>query len=173
MVGFAYKNADALAMAVRLRMANRCPADIDDLLGRVIMDLVYMAARLMAYKTKYSSEGRLAIIFDIDNRMDAVVRIMNAIDKHKVKTGNPKSMVNYMVNIAQNSFRNAIYFAENRQRIGGMVNVDALSKKQSRSSLWATYEKNEVLSMLTGKGSNLYGETENIVNGRKVSTMQT
>lgn len=173
MVGFAYKNADALAMAVRLRMANRCPADIDDLLGRVIMDLVYMAARLMAYKTKYSSEGRLTIIFDIDNRMDAVVRIMNAIDKHKVKTGNPKAMVNYMVNIAQNSFRNAIYFAENRQRIGGMVNVDALSNKQSRASLWATYEKNEVLSMLTGKGSNLYGETENIVNGRKVSTMQT
>lgn len=173
MEGFAYKNADALAMAVRLRMANRCPADIDDLLGRVVMDLVYMAARLMAYKPKYSSEGRLDIIFDIDNRMDAVVRIMNAIDQHKVKTSNPKAMVNYMVNTAQNSFRNAIYFAENRQRIGGMVNVDALSKKHSRASLWETYEKNEVLSMLTGKGSNLYGETENIVNGRKVSTMQT
>lgn len=173
MVGFAYKNADALAMAVRLRMAHRCPADIDDLLGRVVMDLVYMAARLMAYKPKYSSEGRLAIIFDIDNRMDAVVRIMNAIDQHKVKTSNPKAMVNYMVFTAQNSFRNAIYFAENRQRIGGMVNVDALSKRKSRASLWATYEKNEVLSMLTGKGANLYGETENIANGRKVSTVQT
>jgi len=173
MVGFAYKNADALAMAVRLRMAHRCPADIDDLLGRVVMDLVYMAARLMAYKPKYSSEGRLAIIFDIDNRMDAVVRIMNAIDQHKVKTSNPKAMVNYMVFTAQNSFRNAIYFAENRQRIGGTVNVDALGKKRSRASLWSTCEKNEVLSMLTGKGANLYGETENIANGRKVSTMQT
>lgn len=173
MKGFAYENADALAMAVRLRMAHRCPADIDDLLGRVVMDLVYMAARLMAYKPKYSSEGRLAIIFDIDNRMDAVVRIMNAIDQHKVKTSNSKAMVNYMVFTAQNSLRNAIYFAENRQRIGGMVNVDALSKRKSRASLWATYEKNEVLSMLTGKGANLYGETENIANGRKVSTMQT
>ena len=173
MVGFAYKNADALAMAVRLRMARRCPADIDDLLGRVVMDLVYMAARLMAYKPKYSSEGRLAIIFDIDNRMDAVVRIMNAIDQHKVKTSDPKAMVNYMVFTAQNSFRNAIYFAENRQRIGGMVNVDYVSKKMSRADRLSTYEKNEVLSMLTGKGSNLYGETENIANGRKVSTMQT
>ena len=173
MVGFAYKNADALAMAVRLRMAHRCPADIDDLLGRVVMDLVYMAARLMAYKPKYSSEGRLDIIFDIDNRMDAVVRIMNAIDQHKVKTSDPKAMVNYMVFTAQNSFRNAIYFAENRQRIGGMVNVDYVSKKMSRADRLSTYEKNEVLSMLTGKGSNLYGETENIVNGRKVSTMQT
>lgn len=163
MKGFAYKNADALAMAVRLRMAHRCPADIDDLLGRVVMDIVYMAARLMAYKPKYSSEGRLAIIFDIDNRMDAVVRIMNAIDQHKVKTSNPKAMVNYMVFTAQNSFRNAIYFAENRQRIGGMVNVDACMNKS----------KDDFLSALSGSVADLYGAIHHVVNGRKVSTMQT
>ncbi len=172
MVGFAYKNADALAMAVRLRMARRCPADIDDLLGRVVMDLVYMAARLMAYKPKYSSEGRLAIIFDIDNRMDAVVRIMNAIDQHKVKTSNPKAMVNYMVFTAQNSFRNAIYFAENRQRIGKMVNLDDVTdrtfKKFDRITAGTRINSDSVLSALSGCVSNLYGETEHGIPGKKV-----
>lgn len=169
MKGFAYENADALAMAVRLRMANRCPADISDLLGRVVMDLVYMAARLMAYKPKYSSEGRINIIFDMDNRMDAVMRIMKAIDERKIRTDNPKAMVNYMVFTAQNSFRNAIYFAENRQRIGKMVNVDDVTfKKFNRISAGTSINGDSVLSALSGCVSNLYGEMEHGIPGKKV-----
>lgn len=172
MKGFAYEHADALAMAVRLRMANRCPADISDLLGRVVMDLVYMAARLMAYKPKYSSEGRIKIIFDMDNRMDAVMRIMKAIDERKIRTDNPKAMVNYMVFTAQNSFRNAIYFAENRQRIGKMVNVDEVTdrtfKKFDRITAGTRINSDSVLSALSGCVSNLYGETEHGIPGKKV-----
>ena len=169
MKGFAYENADALAMAVRLRMANRCPADISDLLGRVVMDLVYMAARLMAYKPKYSSEGRIKIIFDMDNRMDAVMRIMKAIDERKIRTDNPKAMVNYMVNTAQNSFRNAIYFAENRQRIGKMVNVDEVYARTVRTFDYVKlYNQDNMLTVLSGNVSNLYGEVEHANNGAKI-----
>ena len=169
MKGFAYENADALAMAVRLRMANRCPADISDLLGRVVMDLVYMAARLMAYKPKYSSEGRINIIFDMDNRMDAVMRIMKAIDERKIRTDNPKAMVNYMVFTAQNSFRNAIYFAENRQRIGKMVNVDDVYARTVRTFDYVKlYNQDNMLTVLSGNVSNLYGETEHGIPGKKV-----
>lgn len=169
MKGFAYENADALAMAVRLRMANRCPADISDLLGRVVMDLVYMAARLMAYKPKYSSEGRINIIFDMDNRMDAVMRIMKAIDERKIRTDNPKAMVNYMVFTAQNSFRNAIYFAENRQRIGKMVNVDEVYARTVRTFDYVKlYNQDNMLTVLSGNVSNLYGEVEHANNGAKI-----
>lgn len=169
MKGFAYENADALAMAVRLRMANRCPADISDLLGRVVMDLVYMAARLMAYKPKYSSEGRIKIIFDMDNRMDAVMRIMKAIDERKIRTDNPKAMVNYMVFTAQNSFRNAIYFAENRQRIGKMVNVDEVYARTVRTFDYVKlYNQDNMLTVLSGNVSNLYGEVEHANNGAKI-----
>ena len=169
MKGFAYENADALAMAVRLRMANRCPADISDLLGRVVMDLVYMAARLMAYKPKYSSEGRINIIFDMDNRMDAVMRIMKAIDERKIRTDNPKAMVNYMVFTAQNSFRNAIYFAENRQRIGKMVNVDDVYARTVRTFDYVKlYNQDNMLTVLSGNVSNLYGEVEHANNGAKI-----
>lgn len=169
MKGFAYENADALAMAVRLRMANRCPADISDLLGRVVMDLVYMAARLMAYKPKYSSEGRIKIIFDMDNRMDAVMRIMKAIDERKIRTDNPKAMVNYMVFTAQNSFRNAIYFAENRQRIGKMVNVDDVYARTVRTFDYVKlYNQDNMLTVLSGNVSNLYGEVEHANNGAKI-----
>ena len=169
MKGFAYENADALAMAVRLRMANRCPADISDLLGRVVMDLVYMAARLMAYKPKYSSEGRIKIIFDMDNRMDAVMRIMKAIDERKIRTDNPKAMVNYMVFTAQNSFRNAIYFAENRQRIGKMVNVDEVYSRTVRTFDYVKlYNQDNMLTVLSGNVSNLYGEVEHANNGAKI-----
>ena len=169
MKGFAYENADALAMAVRLRMANRCPADISDLLGRVVMDLVYMAARLMAYKPKYSSEGRIKIIFDMDNRMDAVMRIMKAIDERKIRTDNPKAMVNYMVNTAQNSFRNAIYFAENRQRIGKMVNVDEVYARTVRTFDYVKlYNQDNMLTVLSGNVSNLYREVEHANNGAKI-----
>ena len=169
MKGFAYENADALAMAVRLRMANRCPADISDLLGRVVMDLVYMAARLMAYKPKYSSEGRINIIFDMDNRMDAVMRIMKAIDERKIRTDNPKAMVNYMVFTAQNSFRNAIYFAENRQRIGKMVNVDDVYARTVRTFVFVKlYNPDNMLTVLSGNVSNLYGEVEHANNGAKI-----
>lgn len=169
MKGFAYENADALAMAVRLRMANRCPADISDLLGRVVMDLVYMAARLMAYKPKYSSEGRIKIIFDMDNRMDAVMRIMKAIDERKIRTDNPKAMVNYMVFTAQNSFRNAIYFSENRQRIGKMVNVDEVYARTVRTFDYVKlYNQDNMLTVLSGNVSNLYGEVEHANNGAKI-----
>ena len=169
MKGFAYENADALAMAVRLRMANRCPADISDLLGRVVMDLVYMAARLMAYKPKYSSEGRIKIIFDMDNRMDAVMRIMKAIDDRKIRTDNPKAMVNYMVFTAQNSFRNAIYFSENRQRIGKMVNVDEVYARTVRTFDYVKlYNQDNMLTVLSGNVSNLYGEVEHANNGAKI-----
>ena len=169
MKGFAYENADALAMAVRLRMANRCPADISDLLGRVVMDLVYMAARLMAYKPKYSSEGRIKIIFDMDNRMDAVMRIMKAIDERKIRTDNPKAMVNYMVFTAQNSFRNAIYFSENRQRIGKMVNVDEVYSRTVRTFDYVKlYNQDNMLTVLSGNVSNLYGEVEHANNGAKI-----
>ena len=169
MKGFAYENADALAMAVRLRMANRCPADISDLLGRVVMDLVYMAARVMAYKPKYSSEGRIKIIFDMDNRMDAVMRIMKAIDERKIRTDNPKAMVNYMVFTAQNSFRNAIYFSENRQRIGKMVNVDEVYARTVRTFDYVKlYNQDNMLTVLSGNVSNLYGEVEHANNGAKI-----
>ena len=169
MKGFAYENADALAMAVRLRMANRCPADISDLLGRVVMDLVYMAARLMAYKPKYSSDGRIKIIFDMDNRMDAVMRIMKAIDERKIRTDNPKAMVNYMVFTAQNSFRNAIYFSENRQRIGKMVNVDEVYARTVRTFDYVKlYNQDNMLTVLSGNVSNLYGEVEHANNGAKI-----
>ena len=169
MKGFAYENADALAMAVRLRMANRCPADISDLLGRVVMDLVYMAARLMAYKPKYSSEGRIKIIFDMDNRMDAVMRIMKAIDDRKIRTDNPKAMVNYMVFTAQNSFRNAIYSSENRQRIGKMVNVDEVYARTVRTFDYVKlYNQDNMLTVLSGNVSNLYGEVEHANNGAKI-----
>ena len=169
MKGFAYENADALAMAVRLRMANRCPADISDLLGRVVMDLVYMAARLMAYKPKYSSEGRIKIIFDMDNRMDAVMRIMKAIDERKIRTDTPKAMVNYMVFTAQNSFRNAIYFSENRQRIGKMVNVDEVYARTVRTFDYVKlYNQDNMLTVLSGNVSNLYGEVEHANNGAKI-----
>lgn len=163
MKGFVYDNAEALAMAVRLRMVRKCPRDIDDLLGRVVMDLVYMAARLMAHKPKYSSENRIRIIFDMDNRMDAVMRIMRAIDSCRINTSDPKAMVNYMVNTAQNSLRNSVYFAENRQRICGMVNVDRIDSPEKFSG-------DEIMAALTGKVADIYGELVSARNGHRIST---
>lgn len=100
-----WENADALAMAVRLHVARRASAEIEDLLGLAVIDIVDLATRLLLKSTPNYLPFRVTM-FSKDTQGELVMLVFRAIASGKVATANPKAMVNYFIKISQNRLRN-------------------------------------------------------------------
>lgn len=100
-----WENADALAMAVRLHVARRASAEIEDLLGLAVIDIVDLATRLLLKSAPNYLPFR-ATMFSKDTQGELVMLVFRAIASGKVETAKPKAMVNYFIKVAQNRLRN-------------------------------------------------------------------
>lgn len=99
------ENAEALAMAVRLKMAGRCPADVDNLLGQVLTGIAAMATKKLLKKDP-SFICFSSTMFSQDTQADLVYLELRAIASGTVDTSNPYSMIKYFEATAQNRLRN-------------------------------------------------------------------
>lgn len=99
------ENAEALAMAVRLKMAGRCPADVDNLLGQVLTGIAAMATKKLLKKDP-SFICFSSTMFSQDTQADLVYLELRAIASGTVDTSNPYSMIKYFETTAQNRLRN-------------------------------------------------------------------
>lgn len=106
-----WDNADALAMAVRLRKSNNCPADIDNLYGEIVKSMVNMATLLLIRCPKYSSHAAEFLSEDVQSTM--LLHALTALERD-VDTKSPRKLVNYTVKVVQNRLRNHLRDTANR-----------------------------------------------------------
>lgn len=109
-----WDNADALAMAVRLRKAGNCPTDIDDLYGEIVMSMVNMSTLLLTQSPKYRAHKKDLMTADVQSAM--LVHALVALERN-IDTSVPKKLVNYTVKTVQNRLRNWVRDTE-RHRSG-------------------------------------------------------
>lgn len=98
-------HADALAMAVRLKMAGKCPADVDNLLGQVLTGIAAMATKKLL-KKEPSFICFSSTMFSPDVQSELVYLELRAIASGTVNTSNPFSMIKFFEKTAQNRLRN-------------------------------------------------------------------
>lgn len=115
-----YEHADALAMAVRLHVSGKAPADIDYMLGKAVVDIVDMATRMLL-KSSPSFIGFRDTMFSEDVQGEIVMLVFRLIANGKVDTSNPKAMLNLFVKTAQNRIRNIRRNMATRNRIAEMI----------------------------------------------------
>lgn len=145
-----WENADALAMAVRLHVARRASAEIEDLLGLAVIDIVDLATRLLL-KSKPNYIPFRATMFSKDTQGELVMLVFRAIASGNVATENPKAMVNYFIKISQNRLRNLRRNGEVRRLKAdirtetelGITTADVLATRV------ADFTGNEVLNKVT------------------------
>jgi hypothetical protein len=100
-----WDNADALAMAVRLRQANNCPGEIDNLYGEIVASMVNMATALLVQAPKYRQHRDELMSPDVQGTM--LLHALTALEKN-VDTRSPRKLVNYCVKVVQNRLRNHV-----------------------------------------------------------------
>lgn len=113
--GIPYDCTDALAMCVRLYSANRCPDELKDLLGAILIDIADMASRLIMQAT--ADMALVRVCEDYDARMETVCIMLRKIREGAVNTDKPRGIVNYFVKISQNRLRNISRNRKNRERL--------------------------------------------------------
>lgn len=100
-----WENADALAMAVRLRKTDNCPPEIDNLYGEIVQSMVNMATALLVQAPKYRAHR--AELMNEDVQATMLLHALAALEKN-VDTRSPKKLVNYCVKVVQNRLRNHV-----------------------------------------------------------------
>lgn len=145
-----WDNADALAMAVRLHVARRASAEIEDMLGLAVIDIVDLATRLLL-KSKPNYIPFRSTMFSKDTQGELVMLVFRAIASGHVATSNPRAMVNFFIKVAQNRLRNLRRNGEVRRLKAdirteselGITTADALSTRV------ADFTGKEVLNKVT------------------------
>lgn len=133
-----WDNADALAMAVRLHVARRASAEIENMLGLAVIDIVDLATRLLL-KSKPNYIPFRTTMFSKDTQGELVMLVFRAIASGRVETSNPRAMVNFFIKVAQNRLRNLRRNGEVRRLKAdirteselGITTADALSTRVS------------------------------------------
>lgn len=110
-----YKEAEALAMCVRLRAAGKICPELNEMLGETLIAITKMAARILGGKT--SDKVIMRYCDDYDARMTCVYMILRKIDENAVDTSDPKKVIGYFVKIAQSWIRTFARNAKNRERL--------------------------------------------------------
>lgn len=109
-----WDEAGILPMAIRLRKADRCPRDIDDLYGQIIVGIVRMASILLPQEDpRYECHRADFLTEEVQSNM--VVQILTAAEKYVDTDQPPRSIVNYLVKATQNRLRNWVRDTENRK----------------------------------------------------------
>ena len=80
-----WDNADALAMAVRLHVARRASAEIEEMLGLAVIDIVDLATRLLLKSNPNYIPFR-AVMFSKDTQGELVMLVFRAIASGRVAT---------------------------------------------------------------------------------------
>lgn len=100
-----WDNADALAMAIRLRQSGKCPPDIDNLYGEIVESIVHMSTALLIQCPKYKQYSIELMSDDVQSTM--LLHALTALERD-VDTTNPKQVCNYVVKTVQNRLRNYV-----------------------------------------------------------------
>lgn len=116
-----WDHADCVAMAIRLRYAGKCPREVDDMLGNVLLAIVKMAVRLypnerILRKKKPMNSWESEIAFGDDTKMELLYYVMRTIHQRKAKTKDPRALINFFIKTAQNRLDNIIRNESNRER---------------------------------------------------------
>lgn len=120
-----YEDSDVLPMAIRLRKTNRCPVDIDNIYGEIMVGIVHMASVLLPQEDpRYEVHRKEFLSDDVQSRM--LCQALVAAEKYVDTTENPRRIVNYLVKTVQNRLRNYVRDTENRNAKLCMVSESEL-----------------------------------------------
>lgn len=118
-----WDNADALAMAVRLRQTGKCPGDIDNLYGEIVGSIVHMATALLTQCPKYKPHQLELMSPDVQSTM--MLHALTALEKD-VDTEQPRRLCNYVVKVVQNRLRNHVRDTSMRKKRANFVSENEL-----------------------------------------------
>jgi len=109
-----------LPMAIRLRKSGRCPGDIDNLYGEIMVGIVHMASVMLPKDDpRYECHRRDFLSEDVQSAM--LVHALTAAEKYVDTEANPRRIVNYLVKAVQNRLRNWVRDSERRENRIDMV----------------------------------------------------
>lgn len=100
-----WDNADVLAMAIRLRKEDKCPRDVDDLFGSIVIGIVKMATLLMFSEGSVPACRREELLSE-DVQGKLMLATLMACDKYVDTEVKSRRIVNYLVKTVQNRIRN-------------------------------------------------------------------
>ena len=111
-----WEGAEILPMAIRLRKARSCPAEVDNLYGEIMSGIVKMASvllpkedqRYMCYRDEFLTE-------DVQSAM--TLQVLGVAERFVDCKATPRSIVNYLVKTVQNRLRNYVRDTTNRRRL--------------------------------------------------------
>lgn len=103
-----------LAMAIRLRKANRCPQDIDNVYGQIMREIVRMAAILLPKEDpRYTVHAKDFMSEDVQSAM--LCQCLVAAERNVDTEQGHRKVVNYLVKTVQNRLRNWVRDTEKRK----------------------------------------------------------
>ena len=103
-----------LAMAIRLRKADRCPRDIDDVYGNIMSSIVRMAAILLPNEDpRYEIHRKDFLSEEVQSIM--LCQCLVAAERYVDTSSSHKQIVNYLVKTVQNRLRNWVRDTEKRK----------------------------------------------------------
>lgn len=115
-----WDEANILPAAIRLRRANRCPGDIDDLYGEIMRNIVYMASVLLPKEDpRYECHREEFVSEDVQSAM--LLQALSAAEKYIDTRKSGSAIVNYITKAVQNRLRNYVRDSEKRANKVDMV----------------------------------------------------
>jgi hypothetical protein len=94
-------------MAIRLRKARRCPAEIDNLYGEIMRGIVKMASVLLPKDDpRYMCHREEFLTDDVQSAM--TLQVLGVAERLVDDRATPRSIVNYLVKTVQNRLRNYV-----------------------------------------------------------------
>lgn len=115
-----WDEAGILPMAIRMRKAGRCPADIDALYGNIIVSIVRMATYLLPKENPGFSKN-LDDMLRPDVQSAMTVHALRSAEKFVDTRSNPRSIVNYITKAVQSRLRNYVRDTSHRAVLGEQV----------------------------------------------------
>lgn len=102
-----WEGAEILPMAIRLRKARRCPAEVDNLYGEIMRGIVKMASVLLPKEDpRYMCHRDEFLTEDVQSAM--TLQILGVAERLVDCKAAPRSIVNYLVKTVQNRLRNYV-----------------------------------------------------------------
>jgi hypothetical protein len=102
-----WEGAEILPMAIRLRKARRCPAEIDNLYGEIMRGIVKMASVLLPKDDpRYMCHRDEFLTDDVQSAM--TLQVLGVAERLVDDRATPRSIVNYLVKTVQNRLRNYV-----------------------------------------------------------------
>lgn len=115
-----WDEAGILPMAIRMRKAGRCPADIDDIYGNIIVSIVRMATVLLP-KEDPGFAKNLEDMLRPDVQSAMTVHALRSAEKFVDTRSQPRSIVNYITKAVQSRLRNYVRDTSRRAVLGEQV----------------------------------------------------